>query len=88
MTNILSSKNLLTSEKRKFTIQEDEMISNLVEKYGKKWSIIASQMKTRNGRQIRERYVNYLESNIIHGNWTAEEDDKLLTLCSQRETIS
>lgn len=39
-------------------LQEDEMVVKLVEKYGpKRWSLIASQLKGRIGKQCRERYA-------------------------------
>ncbi len=41
--------------------QEDEMVVKLVEKYGpKRWSLIASQLKGRIGKQCRERYASFL----------------------------
>lgn len=39
-----------------WTKEEDEMIIELVKKYGaKKWSIVASNLKGRIGKQCRER---------------------------------
>jgi hypothetical protein len=45
-------------------------------------------MKTRTARQIRERYLNYLDPNIKQGNWTEEEDQKLFSFISQKEKNS
>jgi hypothetical protein len=42
-------------------------------------------MKKRAARQIRERYLNYLDPNIKQGNWTEEEDQKLISFISQKE---
>lgn len=37
-------------------VQEDELLSELVKKYGpKRWSFIASHLKGRIGKQCRER---------------------------------
>lgn len=64
--------------KGKWTKEEDEQISKLVEEHGKSWSKIAKLFKTRNGKQIRDRYINVLDPNINKDKFT-EEEDKLLT---------
>lgn len=60
--------------------QEDELLLELVEKYGKKWSKIASIMKGRTGKQIRDRYLNNLNPEIVDKDWTSEEDNLILFL--------
>lgn len=46
-------------------LQEDELLCELVKKYGpKRWSVIASHFKGRIGKQCRERYV--IQKHIIH----------------------
>jgi hypothetical protein len=60
--------------------QEDELLLELVEKYGKKWSKIASIMKGRTGKQIRDRYLNNLNPEIVDKDWTPEEDNLILFL--------
>jgi len=60
--------------------QEDEQLLELVEKYGKKWSKIASIMKGRTGKQIRDRYLNNLNPEIVDKDWTSEEDNLILFL--------
>jgi len=60
--------------------QEDEQLLELVEKYGKKWSKIASIMKGRTGKQIRDRYLNNLNPEIVDKVWTSEEDNLILFL--------
>jgi hypothetical protein len=44
-------------------------------------------VKTRTADQIRERYVNYLDPNTQHRNWTGEEDEKLILLISNCKNI-
>jgi hypothetical protein len=39
-------------------------------------------MPSRKPRQIRERYLNYLDPNIKQGKWTEEEDNKLNSFLS------
>jgi hypothetical protein len=64
--------------KLKFTPDEDELLSTLVTQYGDKdWCRIASLMGTRNARQCRERYKNYLTPNLQVGGWAPAEDDLL-----------
>lgn len=48
---------------------------SLVEKHGpKKWSLIASYLPGRIGKQCRERWHNHLNPSICKQTWTAEED--------------
>jgi hypothetical protein len=61
--------------KVKFTPEEDARLLELVREYGpKEWITVASLMQTRNPRQCRERYNNYMDPNLRHDGWTAEED--------------
>jgi hypothetical protein len=76
------------SSKLKFTGEEDQTIIELVSQFGNQWSLMSKEMKTRSARQIRERYLNYLDPKRIHGNWTKEEDQKLLSLLSSESKIS
>ena len=64
--------------KSKFTPEEDQMIQDLVKKFGdQNWALIASMMKGRSTRQCRERYINYLNPTINRSPWTQAEDDLL-----------
>lgn len=63
------------------------MLSELVGKMGKKWKKISKFFKgkksfnlDRTPKQIRERYLNHLQSHISHKQWTSEEDARLLNL--------
>jgi hypothetical protein len=60
--------------------EEDEKIIELVEKYGKSWSKISKVLVSRNGKQIRDRYINILDPNIKKGKFCLDEDLKLLAL--------
>jgi hypothetical protein len=41
------------------TLQEDDLVVELVARHGpKRWSLIASHLKGRIGKQCRERYVS------------------------------
>jgi hypothetical protein len=61
--------------KKKFTPTEDTALLQLVETLGPTdWNKIALHMGTRNARQCRERYQNYLDPSLQQGGWTWEED--------------
>ena len=59
---------------------EDEKIMRLVQIYGKAWSKISKVLVTRNGKQIRDRFINVLDPEIKKGKFTEEEDNTLITL--------
>ncbi|XAR70878.1 hypothetical protein NMG60_11027913 [Bertholletia excelsa] len=59
--------------------EEDEIITELVKKYGaKKWSTIAQHLPGRIGKQCRERWHNHLNPNINKEAWTQEEELTLI----------
>lgn len=63
-----------------WTPKEDEMVLDLVAKHGpKKWSVIASFLPGRIGKQCRERWHNHLNPDINKSAWTEEEDRLVLT---------
>ncbi|XP_047444914.1 myb-related protein B-like [Mugil cephalus] len=58
-----------------WTQEEDQRVTELVQKYGmKRWSLIAKQLHTRNGKQCRERWHNHLNPTVRKSSWTLEED--------------
>ena len=59
-----------------WTVDEDRLIRKYVGKYGKgNWALVAKKIEGRNGKQVRERYVNYLEKK--GGEWTAREQEEV-----------
>ena len=60
--------------------EEDNLILNLISKYGKKWAKISKIIKNRNGKQIRDRYLNILNPNINKKKFSIEEDFLLINL--------
>lgn len=59
--------------KRKFTQEEDSKICHFVKIYGtKRWSLIAKNLPNRTGKQIRDRYRNYLFPGFFNGQWSKE----------------
>lgn len=70
--------------KRHFTFEEDNQIRQLVEIHGtNQWTLIAQQLQNRTARQVRDRYRCYLAPDVVHSEWTIEEEKKLMTLISQ-----
>ena len=67
-------------KKRKlFTSEEDAFLKYLVSQYGThNFRKIASMMKNRTARQIRERYKNYLSPELVNGPWNYLEDQLLI----------
>jgi hypothetical protein len=59
---------------------EDLQIIDLVMKHGKAWSKISKILGTRNGKQIRDRFINVLDPEIRKGKFTEDEDRKLIAL--------
>ncbi|CDP16160.1 unnamed protein product [Coffea canephora] len=59
--------------------EEDEIIIELVNKYGpKKWSTIAQHLPGRIGKQCRERWHNHLNPGINKEAWTQDEELALI----------
>lgn len=62
-----------------WTKDEDRQLEKLVKLHGpKKWSLIASYVPGRIGKQCRERWLNHLDSSVRKTPWLPEEDSILL----------
>jgi len=62
-----------------WTADEDIKVMELVKQFGpKKWSVIASYLPGRIGKQCRERWHNHLNPEINKDAWTMEEDRVIL----------
>ncbi|BBN04987.1 protein MpR2R3-MYB15 [Marchantia polymorpha subsp. ruderalis] len=60
-------------------IADDRLLIKLVNTYGtRRWSLIATFMSNRLGKQCRERWVNHLQPNIKKEDWTHEEEQLLV----------
>jgi Myb-like DNA-binding domain len=61
--------------KRTWSTDEDVLLQELVDEHGTtNWSLIASGLDNRTGKQCRERYHNHLQQGIRKGGWSEEED--------------
>ncbi|EAX94607.1 Myb-like DNA-binding domain containing protein [Trichomonas vaginalis G3] len=64
--------------KIKFTHEDDERLTTIVERLGtENWDLVSQEMKTKNARQCRERWINYLSPELRNDPWTDEEDKML-----------
>ncbi|KAI3414668.1 uncharacterized protein J3R85_015963 [Psidium guajava] len=63
--------------KGSWTKREDDLLINLVKRYGCKWSLIAKIFPGRIGKQCRERWTNHLNPSVKKVAWTAEEESIL-----------
>ena len=62
--------------KSKFTPVEDQKLRELVAKYGDNdWATVSKMMGTRNQRQCRERWTNYLSPKVSNGPWSPQEKE-------------
>lgn len=62
-------------EKRIWKPEEDEKLKRLIrETKPFKWSLIASKMEGREGKQCRERWYNHLNPEIVKGPWSQSEE--------------
>lgn len=67
-------KNLLFP-KRSWTEEEDDILRDIVGKYGpQKWSLISRFIPNRLGKQCRERWVNHLDPSISKEPWSLSEE--------------
>merc|ERR1719502_1797169 len=65
----------VVNAKRAWTEAEDKQLIETVTKFGaQRWSLIASHLVGRVGKQCRERWFNHLCPEVKKGEWTEEED--------------
>lgn len=64
--------------KLKFSEEEDLRLASIVDEIGSDdWVQVSSIMGTRNARQCRERWTNYLDPSLKNEPWTEAEDSLL-----------
>ncbi|KAI1735429.1 hypothetical protein F4680DRAFT_469976 [Xylaria scruposa] len=57
---------------------EDARLRDAMSVHGQKWTLIASAVGSRSADQCAKRWQHSLDPKIERGNWTTEEDEKLL----------
>ena len=71
-----------------WTDEEDELLRQLVNAHSSdvenaKWAQVAAGMGSRNSKQCRERWLNHLSPHVRKGEWSAEEEETLLSAHKQ-----
>ena len=67
-------------KRRKFSKEEDNLLISIFSNpRNYKWEKFQKLFPNRTEKQCRERYKNYLANNIHNGEWTEEEDQKLIS---------
>lgn len=75
-----SKKSKVAATKGPWTAEEDQIVADLVNDNGPKWSMIAAKLQGRTGKQCRERWHNQLDPSIKKEAWSEEEDQRLIQL--------
>jgi hypothetical protein len=75
-----SKKSKVPATKGPWTAEEDQIVADLVNENGPKWSMIAAKLQGRTGKQCRERWHNQLDPSIKKEAWSEEEDMHLIKL--------
>lgn len=61
-------------------MQEDSLLTSLVQKHGPSWKIVAKLINGRNTKQCRERWCNYLDPELKRGKWSIAEDNVIIRM--------
>ncbi|KAI1119479.1 hypothetical protein F5Y14DRAFT_5190 [Nemania sp. NC0429] len=61
-----------------WTAEEDARLREAMSTHGQKWTLIANAVGSRSADQCAKRWQHSLDPKLERGNWTAEEDEKLL----------
>ena len=75
-----SKKSKVAATKGPWTTEEDQIVADLVNDHGPKWSMIAAKLQGRTGKQCRERWHNQLDPSIKKEAWSEDEDQRLIQL--------
>lgn len=69
--------------KGSWTAEEDAILREKRQLYGRKWAKIAKHLPGRQGKQCRERFVNHLDPQLKKGEWTDDEEAILIAMHEQ-----
>ena len=68
----------------RWTAEMDEKLAAAVKEYGDaQWSKVAEQLEGRSGKQCRERWKNHVCSEVKQGDWSPEEDARLVAVVGE-----
>lgn len=81
--HIILKEEKLKGKKRPWQPAEDAKVLELLANYGQSWALIAAALGNRTGKQVRDRYLNYLRPDIKDEDFDVQEDRLLLALYYQ-----
>ncbi|EKM79015.1 hypothetical protein AGABI1DRAFT_114525 [Agaricus bisporus var. burnettii JB137-S8] len=67
--------------------EEDERLVKGIERYGTRWSLVASVVQTRNSDQCAKRWTDTLNPAIDRTTWTPEADELLLRAVNEHGKV-
>ncbi|KAF9444689.1 hypothetical protein P691DRAFT_806975 [Macrolepiota fuliginosa MF-IS2] len=67
--------------------EEDERLVKGIERYGTRWSLVASVVQTRNSDQCAKRWTDTLNPAIDRTTWTPEADELLLQAVNEHGKV-
>lgn len=75
LNQVVNVRKKICTKKGPWTDDEDQKVIELVARYGpKKWTLIATHLEGRIGKQCRERWHNHLNPEIVKTKWTDDEE--------------
>ncbi len=67
-------------KKGRWTLEEDRKLFGYYEFLGRNWAVISNLMKTRNSKQVKDRFNNHLDPLISNEPFSFQEDLLILNL--------
>lgn len=67
-------------KKGRWTRQEDHLLLQMVNQFGRCWNMISKIFKNRSNKQVKIRYDEYINPKISAGKFSLAEDDLILKL--------
>jgi hypothetical protein len=81
-----ASEAALVAVKVAWSAEEDEVLRDVVSRFGYMWRQVASGLPGRTGKQCRARWHNHLDPSVYRGPWTDEEDRLIIELVAKDGT--
>jgi hypothetical protein len=72
----------------KWTESEDELLRQLVQTYGKQWTVIASHIPSRTAAQVTSRWEKCINPTLTKGAFSPDEDNLIIDFVSVHGTHS
>eukprot|EP00903_Cladosiphon_okamuranus_P008416 g8092.t1 len=69
--------------KGQWTPEEDQLLVSVVNEGHKNWGSLSARIPGRTSKQCRERWCHHLDPRIVKGQWTAAEDEIIVSMQKQ-----